>query len=102
MGLQAPPRGPPRGAPTPKGIVNRARDTVSPMRTHTFSISLSLLESAEWTACIVQTTLKAGVVTDKRIVWGPVWFAERSFWQYMGAVLEQLRKLVAEDDSRIF
>lgn len=98
-GLQAPPRGPPKGARAPKGIVNRGRDIVSPMRTHTYSIAIAHLQSGDWTVAIVQTTFKQGQVVDQELSYGPIWMRESALAAQVLRAVEVLQRLVLQDEE---
>lgn len=97
---QAPPRDPPRGAGPPGGIVNRRRDSVSPMRTHTYSISILHTDDGHWNTTIVQSTYKRGVLVDARIVFGPLWLTDEKLDTRVSAAVQQLKKLVHDDEVR--
>lgn len=70
------------------------------MRTHTFSAQVQHVTSGEWSVCIVQKTYKRGVLSDARIVYGPIWVAEHLVQHHVLQALKRLQQLVLEDEER--
>lgn len=97
--LQAPPRGPPRGARPPKGIVNEARDSLSAVRTHTYSIAIAHHSDDVWSVAIVQKTLRRGQVVDEQLSYGPTWTRETALAPVVLDAVERLQKLVRDDKA---
>ena len=70
------------------------------MRTHTFSVAVSALDTGDWTVAIVQTTLRGGRVVDQRITDGPVWLPEERLQEFVSRALTRLQQHVREEQAQ--
>ena len=94
------PHGPPRGDAAPRGDCQLVQRYGARMRTHTFSAQVQHVTSGEWSVCIVQKTYKSGVMSDARIVYGPIWVAEDLVQHHVLQALKRLQQLVRDDEER--
>lgn len=58
------------------------------------------MDDGQWSVCIVQKTYKRGVMSDARIVYGPVWVADHLVQVNVLQALKRLQQLVLEDEDR--
>lgn len=70
------------------------------MRTHAYSIAVAHRQDGDWTVTIVQSTYDKGQLKDARIVWGPLWLRDDELDTRIPAAVQQLKKLVKQDEDR--